>query len=52
MMSSMGLIPSFLVLATDAVSVVLLIPVGVFRFRLRRLPFGRRRKSPGLPGQD
>ena len=44
MVSSMGLIPSFMVLAIGA-GVVLLIPVGVFRFRLPRLPFGRRRKS-------
>jgi hypothetical protein len=43
MVSSMGLIPFFMVLAIGA-GVVLLIPVGVFRFRLLRLPFGRRRK--------
>jgi hypothetical protein len=43
MVSSLGLIPSFLMLAIGA-GVVLLIPVGLFRFRLLRLPFGRRRK--------
>ena len=44
MVSSMGLIPSFMVLAIGA-GAVLLIPVGVFRFRLLRLPFRRRRKA-------
>ena len=38
MVSSMGLIPSFMVLAIGA-GAVLLIPVGLFRFRLLRLPF-------------
>jgi len=32
------------VLAIGA-GVVLLIPIGIFRFRLLRLPFGRRRKA-------
>jgi hypothetical protein len=44
MVSSLGLIPSFMVLAIAA-GAVLLIPVGVFRFRLLRLPFIRRRKA-------
>jgi hypothetical protein len=44
MVSSMGLIPSFMVLAIGA-GAVLLIPIGLFRFRLLRLPFGRRRKA-------
>ena len=42
MVSSLGLIPSFMVLAIGA-GVVLLIPVGLFRFRLLRLPFRRRK---------
>jgi hypothetical protein len=42
--SSIGLIPSFMVLAIGA-GAVLLIPVGLFRFRLLRLPFKRRRKA-------
>jgi hypothetical protein len=44
MVSSIGLIPSFMVLAIGA-GAVLLIPVGLFRFRLLRLPFKRRRKA-------
>ena len=44
MVSSMGLIPSFMLLAVGA-GVVFLIPVGMFRFRLLRLPFIRRRKT-------
>jgi hypothetical protein len=43
MVSSLGLIPSFMVLAIGA-GAVLLIPVGMLRFRLLRLPFRRRRK--------
>jgi hypothetical protein len=43
LVSSMGLIPFFMVLAIGA-GIVLLIPVGLFRFRLLRLPFRHRRK--------
>ena len=43
MVSSMGLIPSFMMLAIGA-GAVLLIPVGLCRFRLLR-SFGRRRKA-------
>jgi hypothetical protein len=42
MVSSIGLIPSFIVLAIGA-GAVLLIPVGMLRFRLLRLPFRRRK---------
>jgi hypothetical protein len=47
MVSSMGLIPFFMVVAIGT-GVVLLVPIGVFRFRLLRFPF-RRRQALAYP---
>jgi hypothetical protein len=48
MVSSMGLIPFFMVLAIGA-GIVVLVPIGALRFRLLRFPFRRRRKALVYP---